>query len=115
MCTSPCWQCSKRKFEMPKLEPKVIQKELDQGQLWPVYWLYGQERMKSRELLKRIRKAALPESSDSIGALFGMAEENFDGAEQSGATVVESALSPSLGGGLRFIVVRDAHLLKTPE
>ena len=37
---------------MPKLEPKTVQRELDQGQLWPVYWLYGGEAMKARELLK---------------------------------------------------------------
>ena len=25
---------------MPKLEPKAVQKELDQGLLWPVYWIH---------------------------------------------------------------------------
>jgi len=100
---------------MPKLEPKAIQKELDQGQLWPVYWLYGSERMKSRELLKRIRKAALPEL-----ASLSLAEEGFDGAEVDAATVIEAAQSLSLcfggdGGGLRLIVVRDAHAMKNPE
>ena len=48
---------------MPKLEPKVIQKELEQGVLWPVYWLYGQERMKSRELFKRIRGYEVDEAN----------------------------------------------------
>jgi DNA polymerase III delta subunit len=105
---------------MPKLEPKIIQKELDQEILWPVYWLYGSERMKSRELLKRIRKAALPDGDSSTsGGLFGMAEETLDGNEQDAASVVEAAnsLSLSFGGGpsLRFIVVRDAHLMKNPE
>ena len=37
---------------MPKLEAKQVQKELDEGWLWPVYWIYGPEGMKARELLK---------------------------------------------------------------
>lgn len=101
---------------MPKLEPKIIQRDLDLNKLWPVYWLYGSERMKSRELLKRIRKTAIPESeSGGAGGLFGMAEETLDGAEIDGSSVVEAAQSPSLGGGLRLIVVRDAHAMKNPE
>lgn len=97
---------------MPKLEPKAIQKELDQGQLWPVYWIYGPERMKSRELLKRIKKAALGEN---VSGLSSFAEENFEGAEASAATVLDAAQSPALGGGLRFIVVRDAQAMKEPD
>lgn len=97
---------------MPKLEPKIIQKELEQNQLWPVYWLYGSERMKSRELIKRIRKVALPEEG---GALSGMAEENFDGGETDAGSVLEAAQSLSFGGGLRLIIVRDAHAMKNPE
>ena len=94
---------------MPKLEPKQIQKELEQGQLWPVYWLYGQERMKSRELLKRIRRAALGEKPETF-----CAETLIEGTEVDAASIVDSAQSPSLGGGLRFIVVRDAHPSVTP-
>jgi DNA polymerase III delta subunit len=99
---------------MPKLEPKLIQRDLDQNKLWPVYWLYGSERMKSRELLKRIRKAALPEGAEG-GGFFGMAEELLDGSEADAGKVVEAAMSPSLGGGLRLIIVRDAHAMKNPE
>ena len=47
--------------------------------------------------------------------MFGMAEETLDGAEIDGSSVVEAAQSPSLGGGLRLIVVRDAHAMKNPE
>jgi DNA polymerase-3 subunit delta len=102
---------------LPKLEPKIIQKELDQGQLWPVYWFYGSERMKSRELLKRIRKTALPDGEEGsmAGGILGMAEETLDGGDVDGGSVVEAALSPSLGGGLRLIIVRDAHAMKNPE
>jgi DNA polymerase-3 subunit delta len=96
---------------MPKLEPKIIQRELEQGVVWPVYYIYGQERMKSRELLKRIRTTALGEKPSGLG----LSEENFDGADVEAEEIVASALSPSLGGGLRFIVVRDAHLIKNAE
>lgn len=98
---------------MPKLEPKIIQRELEQDQLWPVYWLFGQERMKSRELLKRIRKSVLGDTD-----AFGFAEESLDAGEVSAEQVLEAAQSLSLGFGgdsVRFVVVRDAHLLKNPE
>jgi DNA polymerase III delta subunit len=99
---------------MPKLEPKIIQKELDQDQIWPVYWIYGAERMKSRELLKRIRKAVFGEES-APNSVFGLAEETIDGAGLEAVSVVEAAQSMALGGGARLIVVRDAHGLKNPE
>jgi DNA polymerase III delta subunit len=95
---------------MPKLEAKQVQKELDQGFLWPVYWIYGQERMKSRELLKRIRKAALGENPSSF-----CPEATFEAAETEAAAIVDAAQSPALGGGLRLIVVRDAHAIKESE
>lgn len=99
---------------MPRMEPKQVQKELEQGKLWPVYWLYGQERMKSRELLKRIRRAALgDEKPGGLGLGFG--EETLDGTEVTSAEVVDSAQSLSLGGGVRFLVVREAHALKDWE
>ena len=94
---------------MPKIEPKVIQKELDQGILWPVYWIYGQERMKSRELVKRIRKAVLGEGNSDFGW------EQLDGQETDAAEVLDAAQSLSLGGGTRLILVRESHLIKEPE
>ena len=94
---------------MPRFEPKIIQRELENGLIWPVYWIYGQERMKSRELLKRIRTAALGPSEKSA---FGLSEENFDGMEADAEEIVSAAKSPALGGGLRFIVVRDAQNIK---
>lgn len=100
---------------MPKLEPKLIQKELEQGWLWPVYWLYGTERMKSRELLKRIRKAVLGTESPVSGGLAGFGEETLDATEVNAATVLDAAQSLTLGGGLRLIVVREAHALKEAE
>lgn len=97
---------------MPRLEPKIIQRELEQGQLWPVYWLCGTERMKSRELLRRIRTAALGQDSNGLSSL---SEEIFDGNEVQISHILDSAQSLSLGGGLRFIVVREAHALKEQE
>lgn len=102
---------------MPKLEPKIIQKELEDGVLWPVYWLYGQERMKSRELLKRIRRVVLGNVTEPSAIQF--AETSMDGKEVSGDEVVEAALSQSLASLLtqspNLVVVRDAHLLKNVE
>lgn len=93
---------------MPEMEPKQIQRELEQGKLRPVYWLFGGEAMIARELLGRIRKAVLGE-----GSLFN--EEVLDGQETDAATILDAAQSLSLGGGLRFILVREAHHVKEAE
>src|SRR5690242_15379163 len=97
---------------MPKFEPKLIQKELDQNKVWPVYWIYGGEQMKIRELVKRIKTTALAETGPS---LLGGAGENLEASEVSAEEVVDSMQSMSLGGGLRFVVLKDAHQLKNPE
>jgi DNA polymerase III delta subunit len=99
---------------MPKLELKAVQRELEQGQIWPFYWVYGSEKLKSRELLKRIKKTVLGDTAVS-GSVFGWNEEGFDGNEVNAAAVLDSALSPALGGGVRLIIVRDAHSLKNPD
>ena len=78
---------------MPKLEPKVVQKEIEQGQLWPVYWLYGTERMKSRELWRRIRRVALG-GEETKGGLPGLNEETFDATESSASTILDAARAP---------------------
>jgi DNA polymerase III delta subunit len=97
---------------MPKLELKTVQKDLEQGVLWPFYWLYGDEKLKSRELLQRIRKVALGDLSASQGV---WGEEVFEGNETDVAVILDSALSPSFSGGVRLIVVQEAHALKNPE
>jgi DNA polymerase-3 subunit delta len=94
---------------MPKIEPKVIQQELDQGLIRPFYWIYGGEALKVREILKRIRNSVLGEVS------FAWSEEIFDGAESDGFSVCDAANSLSLGSDVKFVVVRDAHLLKEVE
>jgi len=97
---------------MPKMEPKQVQKELASGKIWPVYWLHGSEKMKSREVLKLIRKAVLGENT---GAQSSFNEEILDGADVSATEVMDVAQSLSLGGGVRFVVIRDAHLIKDSE
>jgi DNA polymerase III delta subunit len=106
---------------MPKLEPKVIQKELEAGKIRPAYWLYGGETMKSRELLKRVRSAVFgEESSGGTGAAFSAFSTAFretvlDGAECEVSEVLDAAQSLSLGGGGKLVVVKQAHALKNPE
>lgn len=93
---------------MPKIELKAVQRELEQGILWPFYWIYGPERLKSKELSKRIRQAVF--GKENSGTSWN--EEIFDGNESDAAEILDAALSPSFGGGVRLIWVRDAHLLK---
>lgn len=102
---------------MPRLDPKQVQKELEQGRLRPLYYLYGPEGMKVRELERRIARVALgPEEERGTGDLFG-GGGTLDGSspEVTGPRVVEEASSPSLLGGLRWIVVREAQALREPE
>lgn len=99
---------------MPKLEAKQVRQELEAGWLWPVYWLYGHERMKSRELLARIRRLVLGQESAATG-LGSFAEETLDGSDVTAAQVVDAAQSLSLGGGSRLVVVKDAHAIKDSE
>jgi DNA polymerase III delta subunit len=107
---------------MPKLEPKVIQKELEAGKLRPVYWLYGGETMKSRELLKRVRTAVFGEEKGDAAADAGFSafstafrEAVLDGSECDVSEVLDAAQSLSLGGGGKLVVVKQAHALKNPE
>lgn len=96
---------------MSKMELKTVQTELEKGQIWPFYWLYGPERMKSRELLKRIRVALFGNNGGSSG----WNEETFEGAESDGNEVLEALMSPSLYSGVKLVLVREAHALKNVE
>jgi DNA polymerase-3 subunit delta len=99
---------------MPKLEIKAAQKELEAGKAWPFYWIYGPERMKSRELIKRIRAAVLGEEQANSG-FSGFLEEVLEGSEVSAESILDSARTLSFGGGTRLVLVRDAHAVKDPE
>ncbi len=100
---------------MPKLELKAVQRELEQGVIWPVYWLYGPEKLKSRELLKRIRFAVLGQEGSTTAGQWNFNEEVFEGNEIDATSVLDSVRSPSLIGGVRLILVREAHAMKNPE
>lgn len=102
---------------MPKLDPKAVQKEMEQGTFWPVYWVYGQERLKVRELLKRIRRAVLGSSGDDNTPFAGLSwkELILDAGEIETSAILDEAISPCLAGGTRLIVIRDAHALKNSE
>lgn len=95
---------------MPKIDPKVIQDELKKGIFWPVYWLYGSEQMKARELFKRIRVSLLGEEEANAFSL-----ELIDGSSMSAHEVVDRANSLSFGGGAKLIFVRDGDDLKDIE
>lgn len=98
---------------MPKLEMKAIQKELEKGLIWPFYWIYGPEKWKIRELTRKIRLAILGNQKDT--SLWGWGEEILDGNEIDAVSIVDAAQSPSLAGGIRYLLIRDAHTLKNPE
>jgi DNA polymerase III delta subunit len=97
---------------MPKLEPKIIQKELEAGKFRPVYWFYGNEAMKSRELLKRVRVSVLGEEAAFSSAF---REAVLDAQECEVGEILDAAQSLSLGGGGKLVVVKQAHLMKNPE
>jgi len=92
---------------MPKIEPKAIQKELEMGKVRPVYFIFGSERMKSRELVKRIQRTALKnEAPNDFNA------EKLDGSEVNIERVIDSAQSFSMMGGTKVVLVRNAEDLK---
>jgi len=92
---------------MPKVEPKLIQKELDSGKVRPAYWIFGPERMKSRELIKRIQKTVLKDEAPND---FNF--EKLDGSELSAEAIVDSAQSFSMMGGVKLILIRNAEEIK---
>ncbi len=96
---------------MPRLETKTIYQELEQGWVWPVYFIYGPERLRVRELVKRIREAVEKRS----GALGGLGTEVLEGTEITSESVVECSRTLALGGGIRLTLVRDAHALPDPD
>jgi DNA polymerase-3 subunit delta len=95
---------------MPKIEPKALQKELDSGKVRPVYFLYGPERMKSRELVKRIIRAALAGAEPNAFNL-----EKLDAGESGVEAILDATQAFSLGGGTKVVWVRNAEDLKNLE
>ena len=107
---------------MPKIELKTIQTELEQGLAWPLYCIFGPEKLKSRELVKRIRQTLSgPETGKEAGNVAGKikspawGETVFEGSESETSQILDSLLSPSLFGGIKLVIIKDAHALKNPE
>ena len=92
---------------MPKLEPKVIQKELESGKIRPVYFLYGKEQMKSRELLKRIQKTVLKGDAPNDFNL-----EKWDASQVGFESITDAAQSLSLMGGTKLVIARNVDEVK---
>jgi len=95
---------------MSRIEAKFVQKELESGKLRPVYWIFGPERMKSRELVRRIKKACFGDETPND---FNF--EKHDGSEAGTATILDAAQGFSLMGGTKLILVRNAEELKDQE
>src|SRR5690348_14650075 len=96
---------------MPKLEAKQIQRELETGKVRPVYWLYGPEKMKVRELIRRIRRAmGLDEKSEKTWSL-----EILDAADVETAQVLDTCQNLSLDAKTKLVQVNHAELLKDVE
>lgn len=92
---------------MPKLEPKTVQKELETAKVRPVYFIFGPERMKSRELVKRIQKVVLKGAAAN--------DFNFEKLEAGDLGIdgiLDAAQSFSLLGGTKLILVRNAEEIK---
>jgi DNA polymerase III delta subunit len=92
---------------MPKLEPKAVQKELDSKKIRPIYWIYGPERMKSRELLKRIERAALQDQPKT-----DFNYERLEGSDLTLDSVLDTLESFSFGGGIKVVVIHAADETK---
>jgi DNA polymerase III delta subunit len=95
---------------MSRIEAKIIQKELEAGKMRPVYWIFGPERMKSRELVRRIQKACFGDQKPND---FNF--EKHDGSEVDIGTILDAAQGFSLMGGTKLILVRNAEDIKQQE
>ncbi len=89
---------------MPKLEPKQIQKELEKGKVRPVYFIFGPERMKARELIKKIKTTTLQgEPSHDFNS------ERWDGSLSEVDSILDSAQSISMSGGTKYVFIGNAE------
>ncbi len=89
---------------MPKLEPKLIQKELEKGKVRPVYFIFGTEAMKARELMRKISRTVLKESEINDFNL-----EKFDASDAGIERILDSAQSGSMMGTTKLILVRNVE------
>lgn len=111
---------------MPKFEVKQIYAELDQGRVRGLYWLHGEERMKARELYRRVLRCLHHANSPSPkngsefneGGLRSEAVEQITfeaGVQGDASALLDEYHALSLLSTVRLIRLRDAHLIKHPE
>jgi DNA polymerase III delta subunit len=96
---------------MPQVELKAVQRELEQGLIWPFYWIYGPEKYKQREITQKIQTAVLGKTESALA----WGEEVLEGGEVSVDEILDALQSPVLMGGPKLVIVRDAHLVKNPD
>jgi len=90
-----------------RIEPKQLQQELKQGLVWPVYWIYGEESYRVREVCSLLSRTLVGDQK--------WAEDRIEGSQARASDVLASFQSIPLGGGIRVVWVRDAQLIKEPE
>jgi DNA polymerase III delta subunit len=95
---------------MPKFDLKQVQKQLEKVEIYPLYWVYGPERLKSAELIKRIKTAVLGDVELSAFSL-----ERLDGTELDAAEIADRARTLMFGSGPRLVLVSNAHAVKDLE
>ncbi len=91
---------------MPIVTTKEVQQGLKKNQIYPVYWIYGSEAMKARELLRQIRTQLGADSNHFY---------SLDGKETTVDQILDIAQSYSLLPGAQLVVVRDAQLVEGLE
>lgn len=106
---------TKKSFSgMPKLTPQVIEQEIAAKKLRSIYWIYGPERMKSRQLIRHLEQLIFSDQEKN--------DFNFEKFQPSRAdmavsieTVWDSFRSISLMGGAKLVLVTQADELKNLE
>ncbi|PIQ97865.1 MAG: DNA polymerase III subunit delta [Nitrospinae bacterium CG11_big_fil_rev_8_21_14_0_20_56_8] len=87
---------------MPQ-SPDAAIRDIDQGRVAPVYFLYGEERFLQREILDALeRKLVAPDNRE-----FNL--EHFEARDTSVADWIGSSKTLSFFGGTKLVVVRDLH------
>ncbi|MBI2606060.1 MAG: DNA polymerase III subunit delta [Deltaproteobacteria bacterium] len=98
------------------MNPKQALADLQKGETWPVYFLYGDEPYKIDEFIANARTAVF---GGSLGSEYSV--ERIDGSVSTGSAVVGALQSMELfgarghGGNRKIVIVRQAAQLKEQE
>jgi DNA polymerase III subunit delta len=77
--------------------------KIEQGEIAPVYFLYGEERFFQIEILNALRKALISPENEEFN------RETFDGASSSPSDWLQAVQTLSFFGGKKLVAVRDFH------